>query len=63
MEQTKLVSLCLSAQWLKCISTLKPGISMTTTEQPPKTEVMFEIEITSDTFVLPFGSEFVYVSM
>ena len=42
---------------------LKPGISMTTTEQPPKTEVTFEIEITSDTFVLPFSSEFVYVSM
>jgi hypothetical protein len=45
-KKRKSVSLCLSAQWLKCISTLKPGISMTTIEQPRKTEVTFEIEIT-----------------
>jgi len=36
---------------------------MTTIEPPRKTEGTFEIEITWDTFVLPFSSEFVYVSM
>ena len=36
---------------------------MTTTEPPRKTEVTFEVEITWDTFVLPFSSQFMYVSM
>ena len=36
---------------------------MTTMEPPRKTEVTFEVEITWDTFVLPFNSQFLYVSM
>ena len=36
---------------------------MTTMEPPRKTEVTFEVEITWDTLVLPFNSQFLYVSM